>query len=81
MEISESPNRVLHDIIAHNIEKNVLLEIDGIELSAKIDLEEVNDDALTHMANKTNLFPRILKATNKGKKQGDDENAQPITIP
>ncbi|KAG5631177.1 hypothetical protein H5410_002894 [Solanum commersonii] len=80
LTISESPNRVLHDIISHNVDENGILEIDGPELSARTNLEEVADDVLAQIAKEVDLSPSLLKVARKDKNQGDGENAQTIRI-
>ncbi|WMV33722.1 hypothetical protein MTR67_027107 [Solanum verrucosum] len=46
--IRESPNKVLHDIITHNVEENALLEIEGLGVTTNVSKED-DDDVLAHI--------------------------------
>ncbi|KAH0746168.1 hypothetical protein KY285_007825 [Solanum tuberosum] len=72
-----SPNKVLHDIISHNVEEKDMEEIPEQNDEA---VEENTEDALENIANEADLSPRVIKASRKGKKQGEGESAQPIRI-
>uniref|UniRef100_A0A0V0H6W2 Putative ovule protein n=1 Tax=Solanum chacoense TaxID=4108 RepID=A0A0V0H6W2_SOLCH len=72
-----SPNKVLHDIVSHNVEEKDMAEIPEQNDEA---VEENTEDALRHIANEADLSPRVIKASRKGKKQGEGESAQPIRI-
>ncbi|KAH0661890.1 hypothetical protein KY284_026821 [Solanum tuberosum] len=79
LAIREFPNKVLHDIITHNVEENALLEIEGLGVTTKVSKED-DDDVLAHINKKADLSPRILKAARKETKQGNGDSAQPIRI-
>uniref|UniRef100_M1BDR9 Uncharacterized protein n=1 Tax=Solanum tuberosum TaxID=4113 RepID=M1BDR9_SOLTU len=79
LAIREFPNKVLYDIITHNVEENALLEIEGLGVTTKVSKED-DDDVLAHIDKEADLSPRILKAARKEKKQGNGDSAQPIRI-
>ncbi|KAH0661240.1 hypothetical protein KY284_026171 [Solanum tuberosum] len=70
----ESPNRVLHDIVSHNVGETPIAEAQGITEA------EMSDDLLENVSTEADLSPRILKAAIKGKKQGNGEHIQSIRV-
>ncbi|KAH0679264.1 hypothetical protein KY284_020349 [Solanum tuberosum] len=80
LAIRESPNKVLHDIITHDVEENALLEIEGLGVTTKVNKDDDDDDVLAHIDKEADLSPRILKAARREKKQGNGDSAQPIRI-
>ncbi|KAK4717874.1 hypothetical protein R3W88_016212 [Solanum pinnatisectum] len=79
----ESRNKILHDIISHNVEEKVLLEIEAPHHHQKTTMvkeeeTEVTDNTLDVIAKDADLSPRMLNAARRSKKQGDGENIQHI---
>ncbi|KAG5610698.1 hypothetical protein H5410_021979 [Solanum commersonii] len=79
LAIRESPNKVLHDIITHNVEENALLEIEGLGVTTKVNKDD-DDDVLAHRDKEADLSPTILKEARREKKQGNGDSAKPIRI-
>uniref|UniRef100_A0A0V0I113 Putative ovule protein n=1 Tax=Solanum chacoense TaxID=4108 RepID=A0A0V0I113_SOLCH len=48
LAIRESPNKVLHDIITHNVEENALLEIEGLGVTTKVNKDDDDDVSGSH---------------------------------
>uniref|UniRef100_M1AZZ6 Uncharacterized protein n=1 Tax=Solanum tuberosum TaxID=4113 RepID=M1AZZ6_SOLTU len=77
----KSPNRVLHDIVSHNIGETPIAEAAYLnQIAQGITEAEMSDDLLENVSTEADLSPRILKAARKGKKQGNGEHIQSIRV-
>lgn len=77
----ESPNRVLHNIVSHNIDVNHSGNSDpDATLIAKGLMEEDNNGDLWEVQLEADILPKILKSARKGKIQGNGEHILPIRV-
>ncbi|KAH0775984.1 hypothetical protein KY290_007395 [Solanum tuberosum] len=77
----ESPNKVLHDIISHNIDvgSSGNNESYGTQIAKGL-TEEDSIDELWDVQLEADLSPRLLKCARKGKKQGNGDKNAPIRV-
>ncbi|KAH0647079.1 hypothetical protein KY290_033077 [Solanum tuberosum] len=77
----ESPNKVLHNIISHNIEIENIgnNESEGTQIAKGL-MEDDSTEELWDVQLEADLSPRLLKSARKGKKQGDGDKNMPIRV-
>ncbi|KAG5606665.1 hypothetical protein H5410_028157 [Solanum commersonii] len=76
----ESPNRVLHDIVSHNLEEVKSLEAEENQIAKGVIETEESKEIWDYVPIEANISPKLLKYARKGKKQGNGENTQPTRV-
>ncbi|WMV37785.1 hypothetical protein MTR67_031170 [Solanum verrucosum] len=77
----KSPNKILHDIINHKVgEHSEVGKYGAYQCVIPIKEAEFSDSLIDQIAKEGDLSPRVMKTTRKGKKQGNEENTQPIRV-
>ncbi|KAH0677689.1 hypothetical protein KY285_025490 [Solanum tuberosum] len=76
----ESPNRVLHDIVSHNLEEVKSLEAEENQIAKGVIETEESEEIWDYVPIEANISPKLLKCARKGKKQGNGENTQPTRV-
>ncbi|KAH0712632.1 hypothetical protein KY289_008591 [Solanum tuberosum] len=76
----ESPNRILHDIMFHNLDEIKSLQSEENQIAKRVietkELEEIWD----YVPLEANISLKVLISVRKGKKQGNGENTQPTRV-
>ncbi|KAH0693468.1 hypothetical protein KY285_020565 [Solanum tuberosum] len=77
----ESPNRVLHNIVSHNIDVNHNCNSDTDSTLIAEGLKEVDSNGdLWEVQLEVDISPRLLKSARKEKKEGNGKNSLPIRV-
>ncbi|KAH0745705.1 hypothetical protein KY285_007362 [Solanum tuberosum] len=76
----ESPNKVLHDIVSHNLEEVKSLEAKENQIAKDVIEIEESEEIWDYVPIEANISPKLLKRARKGKKQGNGENTQPTKV-
>lgn len=76
----ESTNRVLHNIVSHNLEVVKNLESEENQIAKGVIETEESEEIWDYVPLEADISPKLLKSSIKGKKQGNRENLQPIRV-